>query len=46
MDGQLYAIINTLVAPVLSDKFGFDVANTSHYFIGGSFIFLGSSFIL
>ena len=38
--------LNTLVTLVPSDKFGFDVANASHYLNGASVIFLRSSFIL
>ena len=43
--GQLYTILNTLVTPVLSDQFGFDVANTSHFLIGMAVAFIASSFI-
>ena len=43
--GQLYAILTTLVTPVLSDQFGFTVEYTSHYLIGVAVAFLTASFI-
>ena len=43
--GKLHGVLNSLVTPVLSDRFGFDVANTSYFLIGTAVAFLGSSFI-
>ena len=40
VNGQTYAVIYTLVTPVLSDQFGFTVANTALFYVGlavGSF---------
>ena len=43
MIGQMYAILTTLVTPVLSDQFGFSVEYTSHYFVGVSAVFIVAS---
>lgn len=43
MNGQLYAILTTLVTPVLSDQFGFSVEYTSHYLVGISATFIVAS---
>ena len=45
MVGQIYALLFTLVAPVLSDQFGFTVEYTSHFYIGLSAAFFASSII-
>ena len=39
----MYTILNGMVAPVLSDQFGFDVEFTSHYLLGMSFAHIISS---
>ena len=46
MIGQVYAVLFTLVTPVLSDQFGFNVECTSHFFVGVSAAFCASSVIL
>jgi MFS family permease len=45
MIGQVYAVLFTLVTPVLSDQFGFNVECTSHFFVGVSAAFCASSVI-
>ena len=43
--GMMYAIVFSLVAPVLSDTFGFTVEYTSHFYIGVACIYIASTFI-
>ena len=45
MIGQVYAILNTLITPVLSDQLGFSVEYTSHFFVGVSVVFILASVI-
>jgi MFS family permease len=44
--GHLYAINSTIIPPILSDQFGFNVKYTSYYFIGVAIALLASTFIL
>ena len=43
MIGQVYAILTTLVTPVLSDQFGFSIEYTSHFLIAVSAAFMVGS---
>ena len=45
MIGQVYAILTTLVTPVLSDQFGFSVEYTSYYLAAVSVAFIVASVI-
>ena len=43
--GQVLSVVYMLIAPVLSDKFGFSVANTSLYFVALTIPYFVSSFV-
>ena len=45
MIGHLYSLLFSLVTPVLSDQFGFNIEYTSHFLVGVSVAFCLSSFL-